>query len=77
VPRIALSQNKPKFGKLIIARLCQMEKTQKWLAQSAGINPIYLNAVIAGRAKPSLNLLQKISKHIEIEVADLVRLLPK
>lgn len=49
------------IGKEIL-RICRQNKiTQKQLAESVEVDPIFLNGVINGRNTPSIGLLQKIA----------------
>lgn len=63
--------NKPPLGVLITLRLQELGKNQKWLAKDADINAIYLCAVMAGRANPTINYLRKIANSLGMDVKDL------
>lgn len=67
--------NKPPLGTLIAVRLKDMGRNQKWLSEDAQVNQVYLCAVLAGRANPTIKLLRRISKSLDIDVKDLTNAL--
>lgn len=67
--------NKPPLGALIATRLIEKGKNQKWLAESANVNQIYLCAILAGRANPTIKLLKRIAISLDIDVKDLTNAL--
>lgn len=66
---------KPPLGTAIALRLKAMGKSQKWLAEEAGISPVYLCTVISGRAMPSMKLLCKIANALDIDAKNLTNAL--
>ena len=52
-----------------------MGKNQKWLSVDAQINQVYLCAVLAGRANPTIKLLRKIAKSLDIDIRELTNAL--
>lgn len=73
--RITCAENKPPLGALIATRLNEMGKNQKWLSVDAQINQVYLCAVLAGRANPTIKLLRKIAKSLDIDIRELTNAL--
>ena len=67
--------NKPPLGAFIAVRLKEIGKNQKWLSEDAQVNQIYLCAVLAGRANPTIKFLKKLAKSLNIDVKDLVNAL--
>lgn len=77
MPRTINPLNKSPLGHLIAVRLKEMGQSQKWLSQRVGVTPIYICAIMAGRANPTIKLLCKISSCIDISVERLVNSLLK
>ena len=75
MPRTISLKNKTALGKVIALRLKDMGKTLKWLAEDAGVDPICLCAVTAGRSNPTIKYLRKIANSLGIDVKDLVNAL--
>lgn len=72
MPRITNISNKPPLGTLISVTLLEMQKTQKWLSNDIGTDHVYLNRIITGRATPSLRMLGRIAKSLDINAKELV-----
>lgn len=72
MPRVPIVANKPPLGALIVTRLNEVGKSQKWLADEVQVTQIYLCAVLAGRANPTIRLLQRISRSLNIDIRDMV-----
>jgi len=60
---------------MIAVRLKEMDKNQKWLSEDAKVNQIYLCAVLAGRANPTIKFLKKLAKSLDMDVKDLANAL--
>lgn len=75
VPREISMVGKPPLGTLITVHLRKIGKTQKWLAEDINVSSIYLCAVMAGRANPTLKLLRRIAKSLDIDMKDFVDIL--
>lgn len=75
MPRTTCLSNKPPLGTLIAARLKEIGKNQKWLSENAHVTRVYLCAILAGRANPTLKMLKKIAKSLDIDVKKLVNAL--
>ncbi len=73
--RTTCINNKPPLGTLIAVRLKDVGKTQKWLSEDAQVSQIYLCAVLAGRANPTLKFLKKLAKSLDINIKDLTNAL--
>lgn len=59
-------------GSIIVSRLRQMGKTQKWLAEVLESTPTSINGLIKGRYKPSKRTLYALSVVLEIPVEKLI-----
>lgn len=55
------------FGKIILKRLVDMEKNQKWLAEAIGTNQTRIYDYISGRCAPSARVLYKIATVLELD----------
>lgn len=55
-----------KVGIIIVSRLRQMGKTQKWLATVLGFTPASINSLIKGRYNPSKSTLIALAAALEI-----------
>lgn len=75
MPRSISTANKPPLGILIATRLKEMGKNQKWLSENAHVHQVYLCAVLAGRANPTIKLLRKIAHSLDIDVKELTNAL--
>lgn len=75
--RTISTHDKSPLGALIAVRLKKMGQSQKWLSKNAGITQVYLCSIMAGRANPTIKLLCKISKILNISVESLVNSLLK
>lgn len=75
MPRTTKAANKPPLGALIATRLNEMSKNQKWLSENAQVSQIYLCAVLAGRATPTIKLLRRLSRSLDIDVKELANAL--
>ncbi len=73
--RTTRAVNKPPLGALIATRLNEMGKNQKWLSENAQVNQVYLCAVLAGRANPTIKLLRRIARSLDIDVRELTNAL--
>lgn len=60
------------IGKNISDFLYEQKKTQVWLAEQCGVSKGHINQIIAGKTKPSLNLLIKISKALSVSIDKIV-----
>lgn len=67
--------NKPPLGTIISLRLKDMDRTQKWLANDVGTDNVYINRIIVGRSTPSLQMLRRIAKSLNIDVKELANAL--
>ena len=67
--------NKPPLGTLIAVRLKEIGRNQKWLSEDAQIGQVYLCAVLAGRANPTIKLLRRIAHSLDIDVRELTNAL--
>lgn len=54
-------------GGIIVMRLRQMGKTQRWLADVLGSTPASINGLIKGRYKPSKRTLFALAAVLEID----------
>ncbi len=73
--RTTRAVNKPPLGALIATRLNEMGKNQKWLSEDAQVNQVYLCAVLSGRANPTIKLLRRIARSLDIDVRELTNAL--
>lgn len=60
-------------GSIVVARLRQMGKTQRWLADVIGSTPASINGLIKGRYKPSKRTLLALAAVLEIPVDKLIK----
>lgn len=60
------------LGNRIQRRRKQLNLTQEELAEKAGISTVYLGYLEQGRNVPSLEVLEKISKALKINIKDLL-----
>lgn len=60
-------------GSIIVTRLRQMGKTQKWLADVLDSSPASINGLIKGRYKPSKRTLYAVAAVLEIPVGELIK----
>lgn len=65
------------LGKLILARLGEMGKTQEWLAKNAQIFSSALSVYISGKKRPSALTIGKLSKALGIESEKIVEAMTK
>lgn len=75
MPRTTSIANKPPLGVLIATRLKEMEKNQKWLSENAQVGQVYLCAILAGRATPTIKFLRRIANSLDMDVRELVNAL--
>ena len=47
--------------------------SQEWLANEAGISPTYLRSIERGVANPTINILDKISNQLNVDILELLR----
>ena len=59
-------------GSIIVVRLRQMGKTQRWLADVLGSTPASINGLIKGRYKPSKRTLLVLAAVLEIDPKTLI-----
>ena len=69
--RRTVISNRPPLGTIIASRLNQLDCSQKWLSEVTGISQVYLCNILAGKANPTIKLLRKIAKSLDINVKDL------
>lgn len=74
MPRKANISTKPPLGAYILKKLYAIGKDQKWLCEKSGISPIYLCNVISGKASPSVKLLYRIARVIQIDADEMVHI---
>lgn len=60
------------IGRNISELLYERHKTQVWLAQQCGVTKGHINQIIAGKARPSVQLLLKISNALSVSVDKIV-----
>ncbi len=60
-------------GSIVVARLRQMGKTQRWLADVLGSTPASINGLIKGRYNPSKRTLLALAAVLEIPVDKLIK----
>ena len=60
-------------GSIVVARLRQMGKTQRWLADVLGSTPASINGLIKGRYNPSKRTLLALAAVLEIAVDKLIK----
>lgn len=53
--------------------LAEKEKTNKWLAEQVGKDPVTISKWCTNTAQPSLEMLLQIAKVLNVEVKDLLR----
>ena len=53
--------------------LAEKEKTNKWLAEQVGKDPATISKWCTNTAQPSLEMLLRIAKVLNVEVKDLLR----
>jgi len=61
-------ENKPIIGQFIIKKLENANETQEWLAEQCGVTRGQINHIVCGRSNPSLPLLFRICKILDIDV---------
>jgi len=47
--------------------------SQEWLANEAGISPAYLRSIEHGAANTTINILDKISCQLDVDISELLR----
>lgn len=60
------------IGNKIQKRRKELDLTQEDLAEKVGISRAYMGFIEQGRNAPSLEVLEKISKHLKISLKDLL-----
>ncbi len=60
-----------KIGKKIQKRRKEMELSQEELAEKIGVSRAYMGFIEQGRNAPSLEVLEKIAKHLKLPISDL------
>ncbi|MFV0344126.1 MAG: helix-turn-helix domain-containing protein [Anaerocolumna sp.] len=70
-----LKTKKTKFGKMINIALIENNKTQKELAQEAGLTQVYVYKLLKGGYMPSAKTLYSISKSTSISMDELAKAL--
>lgn len=63
------------FGKVILKRLIDIDKNQRWLADQCNVTSGQISRLISGTVKPSVKLLKRISKSLDIDSGELVNTL--
>jgi DNA-binding Xre family transcriptional regulator len=53
--------------------LAEKGRTNKWLAEQLGKDPATVSKWCTNAAQPSLEMLLKIAKELEVEIQDLIR----
>ena len=61
------------LGKKIRKRRNELDLTQEELADKVGISRVYIGYIEQGRHAPSLEVLEKIAKALNIRLSDLLR----
>lgn len=61
----------PQHGQVIIHRLNEMGKNQKWLALQCGVTDGMVNHVVTGYALPSLPVALKLAKALSSTVDEI------
>lgn len=54
--------------------LAEKKRTNKWLAEQLGVNPATVSKWCTNSSQPDLASLLKISKLLEVELTELVRI---
>ncbi len=70
--RMTLDKKSP-FGRLVVIRLKEMDKSQKYLAQEAGLSELYVYQLLKGKYNPSLRTVYEISKVTGLDVEELMK----
>lgn len=60
-----------KIGKKIQRRRKEMGYSQEELAEKIGVSRAYMGFIEQGRNAPSLEVLEKIAKHLKLPISDL------
>lgn len=60
------------IGVIITGRLEEMERSQSWLAKRVERAPNTISEIVKGRLRPSITLIEEISKVIDVECAVLL-----
>lgn len=60
------------IGEQISKLLYDQHKTQVWLAKKCGVTKGHINQIINGKTTPSLNLLLKISKALNVNIEKII-----
>ena len=58
--------DKTEFGKIILLKLRDLNKSQKWLSERTGYSYIHIHSIISGKMNPSRKCLHEISKALNI-----------
>lgn len=62
---------KSPLGKLVLKRLYLKGKNQAWLAEQMNVNTSHISALCSKTKTPKFETLSKISKILDIEIAEL------
>jgi DNA-binding Xre family transcriptional regulator len=54
--------------------LAEKKRTNKWLAEQLGVNPATVSKWCTNSSQPSLDMIDKISKVLEVDYTELVRI---
>lgn len=54
--------------------LAEKQKTNKWLAEQLNVNPATVSKWCTNSSQPSLDMLARISKVLEMDYTELVRI---
>ncbi|MGN0674517.1 MAG: helix-turn-helix domain-containing protein [Oscillospiraceae bacterium] len=60
------------FGKIVLKRLVDMEKTRKWLAEAIGTNQTRIYDYVTGKCAPSARVLYRIATALELDCNELL-----
>ncbi len=61
------------LGFAIKMQLLRIGKTQKWLANEVGVSENHLTMIATNKSVPSISLLARISKAIDVDIGELVK----
>lgn len=69
---VVFLDEKSKIGVVILKKLKEKQRTQKWLAENTGYSQMYIYKVINGKIKnPSFDFVCKLSEALYIPLSEL------
>lgn len=69
--------DKTELGKIILLKLRDLNKSQKWLSERTGYSYIHIHSIISGKMNPSIKCLHEISKALNIPIGELAEAIEK